>query len=164
MSQEAQDFFEGNSMKEDHPNVPGVSGTFVKLADDTWHLPSKNETFTKNNNVITLNPLREVYVSEKALPFVIEALGFDPTKQFEKQKIFGKKIVEYCNQFKGDKYIIAMKAIEFGYQLAQEELETESIQEEKTSWSKNEVIELFEKYLDEGKPLLYEFLKKYNLK
>lgn len=33
-----------------------------------------------------------------------------------------------------------MKSIEFGYQLAQEELETESIQEEKTSWSREEVI------------------------
>lgn len=52
----------------------------------------------------------------------------------------GKNAIEYCKQYAGtDKHNVALLAIEFGYQLAQKELETESIQEEKTSWSREEV-------------------------
>lgn len=87
MSQEAQDFFKGHSKQEDHPNVRGVSGTFVLLADGTWHLPSKNEIFTKYNNSINLDPIRRIYVSEKALPLVKEALGFDPTKTWTGEEV-----------------------------------------------------------------------------
>lgn len=55
----------------------------------------------------------------------------------------GKNAIEYCKQYAGtDKHNVALLAIEFGYQLAQKELETESVQKEKTSWSREEVLAL----------------------
>lgn len=48
MSSEAQEFFKGNSFEEAHPNVRGVSGTFVKLKDGSTHLPFRNEVFIKD--------------------------------------------------------------------------------------------------------------------
>jgi hypothetical protein len=54
--------------------------------------------------------------------------GFIPTSVFNKQETFeeiiGKKVTDYCEQYKGtDKYNVAMLAIEFGYQLAKEKQE-----------------------------------------
>jgi hypothetical protein len=93
-----------------------------------------------SDNTITIKPFQEVYVSEKALPFVIEALGFNPLEE----DFLGKEAIRYCKEkdYEGSAfYNVAMKAIEFGYQLAQKEIESE----EKTSWTRSEVIELCKK-------------------
>lgn len=90
------------------------------------------------DNTITIKPVQEVYVSEKALPFVIEGLGFNPLEE----DFLGKEAIRYCKEkdYEGSAfYNVAMKAIEFGYQLAQKEIESE----EKTSRSREEIEELF---------------------
>lgn len=46
------------------------------------------------DNTITIKSTREVYVSKKALPFVIEALGFDPTKEKEKTSWSREEVVK----------------------------------------------------------------------
>lgn len=54
MSQEAQLFFEGHTIKEERDGVDTI-GTFIKLANGNSHLPSKGDIFTKhNNNTITV--------------------------------------------------------------------------------------------------------------
>mgnify|MGYP001248368561 CR=1 FL=1 len=94
-----------------------------------------------SDNTITIKPFQEVYVSKKALPFVIEALGFNPLEE----DFLGKEAIRYCKEkdYEGSAfYNVAMKAIEFGYQLAQKEIESE----EKTSWSREEIIQLLTKF------------------
>jgi hypothetical protein len=94
-----------------------------------------------SDNTITIKPFQEVYVSKKALPFVVEALGFNPLEE----DFLGKEAIRYCKEkdYEGSAfYNVAMKAIEFGYQLAQKEIESE----EKTSWSKEEIIQLLTKF------------------
>lgn len=50
MGKEAQEFFKEHSFEEKHPNVPGVSGTFVTLKNGSIHLPYKGEVFIKNSD------------------------------------------------------------------------------------------------------------------
>ncbi len=60
------------------------SGQLIKIASD---------------NTITIKPVQEVYVSKKALPFVIEALGFDPTKEKEKTSWNRNEVIEIIKCF-----------------------------------------------------------------
>ena len=46
------------------------------------------------DNTITIKSTREVYVSKKALPFVIEALGFDSTKEKEKTSWSREELID----------------------------------------------------------------------
>jgi hypothetical protein len=121
----------------------------TKVSRDSYvqKVRASHSCWTKNlgvktapDNTITIKPVQEVYVSEKALPFVIEALGFNPLEE----DFLGKEAIRYCKEkdYEGSAfYNVAMKAIEFGYQLAQKEIESE----EKTSWTRSEVIELCKK-------------------
>lgn len=51
------------------------------------------------DNTITIRAIQEVYVSKKVLPFVIEALGFDPTKEKEKTSWNREEVVEILKKF-----------------------------------------------------------------
>jgi len=74
-------------------------------------------------------------------------IGGKSYKQFLKnQEEFGKKIIEFCKEYEGSAfYNIAMKSIEFGYQLAQEENTIKPVQE-KTSWNRDELIIVLNKF------------------
>lgn len=112
------------------------SGNTGRIIEEGFHLDIY-KLKTSPDNTITIKPVQEVYVSEKALPFVIEALGFNPLEE----DFLGKEAIRYCKEkdYEGSAfYNVAMKAIEFGYQLAQKE-DTIKPFEEKTSWNREKL-------------------------
>jgi hypothetical protein len=93
MSKEAQDFFKDNSFEEPHPNVEGVSGTFVYLSDGTTHLPSKGETFVKDEHgkIKLVIPQEEPKQYPKTFKELFANTGIEPTVDEEGNKHYAFK-------------------------------------------------------------------------